>query len=79
MTFLEAVSRLMACTVSVHDVADEAGVEPVELRGAWLDPSNKSYLRAPPDWREALAGLARKRGAALQAFADELEREILSR
>jgi hypothetical protein len=79
MTFLEAVSRLMACAVSVHDVADEAGVEPVELRGAWLDPSNPSYLRAPPNWREALASLARKRGAALQAFADELEREILSR
>jgi hypothetical protein len=32
---------------------------------------------APPNWREALASLARKRGAALQAFADELEGETL--
>jgi hypothetical protein len=77
MTFLEALSRLMACAVSVHDVADEIGLEPVELRRARLDPSDASYLPAPPNWREALASLARKRGDALQAFADELEGETL--
>lgn len=74
-TFHEATRQLMACAVSLDDVADEADVAVLEIRHSRLDPSNASYEGPPPHWREALVSLARKRVVALQAFADELERE----
>jgi len=78
MTFHEAANRLLACAVTIDDVAGEANVDPLALARAWRDPSSASYVPPPPNWREAIIRLARERATAMGELAHELEREILS-
>ena len=75
ITFHEATSQLLACTISLSDMALEADVAVMAIRHSRLDPSNASYESPPPNWRRALISLARKRVTALQAFADTLEKD----
>ena len=75
MTFREAIQQLISSAISIHDIADEAGVEAMVISGSGLDPSNASYRIPPPQWREAFIHLAQRRVAKLQLLVEELERD----
>jgi len=73
MDFPEASDLLTKSCPTLADIAREAGVSSGLIRQARLDPKASSYRSPPPNWRQAIAKLARGRAAELERLAEELE------
>lgn len=69
---MEATDRLTA-RVTLHDVAEEAGVSHALVRQARLDRDHRNHRDPPRGWEAAVARLARKRAEELARLARELE------
>jgi hypothetical protein len=74
MNFKEATDRL-AQRATHEQLAKILGVSLASIRQARLSEHAAAFRAPPPDWRQAVATLARRQGAELQALADELETE----
>lgn len=73
MDFREATDRATETCITLASIAEACGVTHHSVRRARLEQGTDSY-RSPPDgWRAAVAKLARKRAAELEALADSLE------
>jgi hypothetical protein len=82
MEWVEATDRLLACGVTLNDIAQQAGVKHDTLRRTRLDPASKSYRRPPENWRDILAAIAKRRSAQLTDCAADLltlAREVKAR
>jgi hypothetical protein len=71
MEFREAVDRLGE-RVTHEQVAEALGVSVASVRQYRLAREAKAHRNPPNGWERVLAKLARERGEALLAFADEL-------
>lgn len=74
MDFVEATDRLMACGVTLQEIADAFGLAHNTIRVTRLDPASPSYRRPPDGWPEVLARLAGDRGDELHDLAASLRR-----
>jgi hypothetical protein len=74
MDFKTATDRLTAAKITADDIAEACGVVRNSVARARLDPSSSAYRSPPPNWRPALAQLARERIDKLSAAVEELER-----
>lgn len=77
MDFMEATDRLMACGVTLQEIADAFGLAHNTIRVTRLDPASPSYRRPPAGWPEVLVELAEGRsnelaelGAALRDLVE---------
>ena len=68
-----AVDRLLACGVSMAEIAAEAGMQHQTIRATRLDPSSASYRRPPDDWPAILRRVATSRAADLDACSADLK------
>lgn len=73
MDFKTATDRLTAAKITADDIAEACGVVRNSVARARLDPSSSAYRSPPPNWRPALAQLARERIRGLEAVARALE------
>ncbi|HEY0023407.1 MAG TPA: hypothetical protein VGB24_10870 [Longimicrobium sp.] len=73
MDFKAATDRLSAAKITAADIAEACGVVRNSIARARLDPSSSAFRSPPPNWRSALAQLARKRIKELDSFAREIE------
>lgn len=75
MDFREATGKLIELGVTLREMAGAMGVSHSLLVQARMHPTAKGYRNAPDQWREALRGIAAKRGKAFTELARRLERE----
>ena len=75
MDFKTATDRLSAARITADDIAEACGVVRNSVARARLDPSSSAYRSPPPNWRPALAQLARERIKELSAFVQDAELE----
>ena len=73
MDFKTATDRLTAAKITADDIAEACGVVRNSVARARLDPSSSAYRSPPPNWRPALAQLARERIEELKAVVQEVE------
>lgn len=73
MDFKTATDRLTAAKITADDIAEACGVVRNSVARARLDPSSSAYRTPPPNWKPALAQLARQRIQELSAFMQEME------
>ena len=74
MDFKTATDRLAAAKITADDIAEACGVVRNSVARARLDPSSSAYRSPPPNWKPALAQLARKRMEELGALVADIER-----
>ena len=74
MDFKTATDRLTAAKITADDIAEACGVVRNSVARARLDPSSSAYRSPPPNWRPALAQLARERINELTAFIEDVDR-----
>jgi hypothetical protein len=70
--WVEATNRLLACGVTLNDIAQQAGLKHDTVRRTRLDPASKSYRRPPENWRVILAAVAKRRSLQLTDCAADL-------
>ena len=73
MDFKTATDRLSAAKITADDIAEACGVVRNSVARARLDPSSSAYRSPPPNWRPALAQLARERIEEMGVILKELE------
>jgi len=71
MDFRTATDRLTA-RVTLADIAEACGSAINSIERARLDPDSRHRREPPPDWKPALARLARERGLELLKLAEEI-------
>jgi hypothetical protein len=74
--FRGATGKLIELGVTLREMADAMGVSHSLLVQARMHPSAKGHRNPPDQWREALQGIAAKRGKAFAELAKKLEREL---
>jgi len=70
--FQAATDKLMACGVTLADIARAAGVTHQTIRRARLSEDSTARLQPPPDWPSLLAQVARDRCTSLDTCSDDL-------
>ena len=75
MDFKTATDRLTGAKITANDIAEACGVVRNSIARARLDPASSAYRSPPPNWRPALARLARERMEELSTFLREVEAE----
>ena len=78
MDFKTATDRLSAAKITADDIAEACGVVRNSVARARLDPSSSAYRSPPPNWRPALAQLARERIKELTTFVEDMDRSSVS-
>jgi hypothetical protein len=73
MDFKTATDRLTAAKITADDIAEACGVVRNSVARARLDPSSSAYRSPPPNWKPALAELARERINELTAFIEDVD------
>ena len=73
MDFKAATDRLTAAKITADDIAEACGVVRNSIARARLDPSSPAYRSPPPNWRPALAQLARQRIEELTMLVAEID------
>lgn len=73
MDFKTATDRLTAAKITADDIAEACGVVRNSVARARLDPLSSAYRSPPPNWKPALAQLARERMEELSAFVQEIK------
>lgn len=73
MDFKTATDRLSAAKITADDIAEACGVVRNSIARARLDPLSPAFRSPPPNWRPALAQLARERIKELSAFLEAIE------
>ena len=74
MDFRTATDRLTA-RVTLADIAEACGSAINSIERARLEADSRHRREPPPDWKPALARLARERGNQLLKLASELNNE----
>jgi hypothetical protein len=73
MDFKTATDRLTAAKITADDIAEACGVVRNSVARARLDPSSSAYRSPPPNWKPALAQLARERIEELKEFVGAID------